>query len=73
MTVKELIALLKKRDPDTLVVKFNDQTEYGYDEVLFMDRVTLIRNRSKTDASDFIAAESKPRTRAKLVNAVIFY
>ncbi len=70
MTVADLIRRLKGYDPETLVVKFGDHA--GFEECDMAMRAVMIRRRPKNAHEvEFVAAELKPRSRARRVVGVV--
>ena len=72
MKVRDLIARLKTFDPEALVVRFADME--GFDECDLVMKTAMIRRRPKKEAEngkgEFVAAELRPKSRARRVSAV---
>ena len=72
MKVRNLIARLKTFDPEALVVRFADMEDF--DECGLVMKTAMIRRRPKKEArngrGEFVAAELRPKSRARRVSGV---
>lgn len=72
MKVRNLIARLKTFDPEALVVRFADMEDF--DECDLVMKTAMIRRRPKNEArngkGEFVAAELRPKSRARRVSGV---
>lgn len=76
MKVSDLIRKLSKLDPEAEIVLMS--AEDGYSEpTLGAEKITLIKRRPALPSSDdryegpFVSVETKPKSKAKRVNAVV--
>ena len=72
MKVRDLIARFKTLDPEALVVLFADME--GFEECDLAMKTAMIRRRPKKEArngrGEFVAAELRPKSRARRVSGV---